>query len=359
MKRTTQTISWILVLSALTVAACGDRSESHTRIRKGDTTQFNEKLPNANKALSGYWIEETQPSSDQHVTRISYWIIDLEKNMLSANMLCETDGSLKGVVASGQSNIQVNAEQLDLRNPQDKSVSLDIEKTKGSKIDCLLNEKKALLTYKLDGDHLEVADPDNQSTSTRKFCRANWDEENQRPDPSGACQKTNDSTPNEKVQIPEVLELNEYESAEAKSTLNEEGPILDKIRAPSIRWKHNLKEKNGISSYLIMDLTKFNESDMIVLTKVCALTKDRKSPPGKAQVSQKAIFSGKAIRPLEVGHNKEPDNKKPACELKVSKKAMAYILTDDTLTIETDRGQETYNAMKATPAETTNTTEQN
>ncbi len=354
MKRTTQTISWILVLSALTVAACGDRSDSHTRIRKGDGGEpavmnpFNEKLPNANKSLSGYWIEETQPSSDQHVTRISFWKIDLEKNMLSANMLCETESSSKGVVANSISKIQVNSEQLILRDPQEKSVPLDSAGPDSEKINCQVSEKKASLTYKLDGDHLEVLDSaDPAAQATRKFCRTDWDEKNQRPKPSKACAKINDSTPAvEKTELPDVTELNEIDSAEAKATLKAEGEFSEKILSPATRWKHTLPEQDGISSFLTMDLQKSAGGDLLVLSKTCYFTEDD-TRRVDIQVNPKAIFSGKAIRTIEEkSFTAKAKNKNPACELKVSKKTMPYTLTDDTLTLDSDRGPEIYTALK-------------
>lgn len=351
MKRTTETISWILVLSALTVAACGDRSDSHTRIRKGNDSgpavvnSFDEKLPTANKSLSGYWIEETQPSSDQHVTRISFWKIDLEKNLLSANLLCEAEGSLKGVVANGLSKIQVNAEQLFLRDLQEKSAPLDSAGPDSAKIDCMLSEKIALLTYKQDGDHLEVLAQADQPT--RKFCRATWDEKHQRPLPSEACTKTTDTPPAvEKTELPEVTELNEIDSAEAKATLKAEGEFSEKILSPATRWKHTLPEQDGISSFLTMDLQKSAGGDLLVLSKTCYFTEDD-TRRVDIQVNPKAIFSGKAIRTIEEkSFTAKAKNKNPACELKVSKKTMAYTLTDDTLTLDSDRGPEIYTALK-------------
>lgn len=354
MKRTTQTISWILVLSALTVAACGDRSESHTRIRKGDggglalQDQFNEKLPNANKDLAGYWIEETQPSSDQHVTRISFWKIDLEKNLLSANMLCEAEGSLKGVVANGLSKIQVNAEQLVLRDPQVNSAPLDSAGPDSAKIDCMLSEKKASLTYKQDGDHLEVLDQANQPT--RKFCRATWDEKHQRPLPSEACAKTNDSTPVvEKTQLPEVIDLTETESAEAKATLKAEGEVSDKILTPATRWTQTSPEQDGISSFLTMDLQKSTDGDLLILSKTCYFTKDIDASRVDIQVNPKAIFTGKAIRTIEEKTFKvTAKGKKPACALSASKKTIPYILADDKLTLNLDSGPLSFIKVKNT-----------
>ncbi len=358
MKRTTQTISWILVLSALTVAACGDRSESRTRIRKGDgggapVNPFNDKLGNADKALSGYWIQESPPSTeaklsadeDKQVARMLYWKIDVEKKELSANLLCELESSAKGVVANGLSSIQVNAEQLVLRHSQEKSVPLD--GPTDSKTDCRLNEKKASLTYTLDGDHLNVVDQTDQTS--RKFCRATWDVKHQRPLPGDSCAKANDSSlVADKSQLPEVTDLNEADESEAKSTLKSEGEISEKILTPATRWKHVLPEHNGISSFLTMDLQKSADGELFVLSKTCYFTKEIEETRVDIQVNPKAIFSGKAIRIIEEKSFKaKAEGKKPACELTVSKQNVPYILANDKLTLQLNSGTLSFDALKA------------
>ena len=366
MKHTTRTLSWLLVCTAIAAAACGDRSETNTKIRRGDASgvttpleAFDSKLANAAAALSGYWIQELPgPTTEDGITRLLYWKIADDQKSLIANLLCESADTPKGVISSGSTRLQANAQQLLLKDDQSVTTTLDGKKPTDAKIPCALVENKALMTYNLDGDHLHIVDQDNHPV--RDFCRATWDDTNHRPVPVEACAtKTDETTPSIlKSDLPEASDLKDRDSDESKVVLKSEGDMSEKIKVENARWKHQLAVKNGVSSFLTMDLKIWKGQELMFLTKTCYLRKDKAASRVDIQVNPAAIFSGKAIRTIEEKsvQVKAKDNK-PACELKVSKTTMTYVATDTQLTINTERGLEVYNILPGTGPATSDTTQ--